>query len=261
MQQKKTKTKNKTKNKKKRCDFAVQYGEPLSKNQRVGLQFVEEFKQRIPRSEVEEVEKIVRAAAQELRPGTIVTATGSYRRGKETCGGMFATRKHRYFLIAPTDIDLLITHENSEMHHGILLPLVRKLEQMQLLTHHLVVVKDASQHKYMGVCQLNGLSHRRIDILVVPIKEWPFALIHFTGNDYLNRSMRWLAHFKDMHLSEKGLFAVRRLASFKRKNKKNYFAESHTKQERTTQRRHTCSQHQDRGGRIRGARPQISPSG
>lgn len=39
----------------------------------------------------------------------------------------------------------------------------------------------------------------------MPYAELPFALVHFTGNAYINRSMRVVAHTKHMSLSEHGL--------------------------------------------------------
>jgi len=32
--------------------------------------------------------------------------------------------------------------------------------------------------------------YRRLDIMVVPYKEFPLALVHFTGSGHMNRSMR-----------------------------------------------------------------------
>lgn len=176
----------------------LKYGQPLTKNQMIGLQFIDEFKQRIPRAEVAEIERIVRETVQSIRPGMIAVCTGSYRRGKETCG----------------DIDILMSHEDGTSQQGVLLPLVKKLQAIGLLTHHLTMMKDETHNKYMGVCQVNGGLHRRIDFLVVPIQEWPCALLHFTGNDLLNRSMRLFAQKKGMHLSDKGLFTnIKRIKS------------------------------------------------
>ena len=44
----------------------------------------QEFRQRMPRSEVEQIETIVRREALAVRPGVFVVTTGSYRRGKVT---------------------------------------------------------------------------------------------------------------------------------------------------------------------------------
>jgi DNA polymerase lambda len=112
----------------------------------------------------------------------------------------------------------------------VLRPLLARLRACRLLTDDLTLVEDGGQHKYMGVCQLRGSLHRRLDLLLGPYDEWPFLLLHFTGSGYLNRSMRAMAAHKvgcpvggcpvqphrvcspcvvwvqGMHLSQHGLF-------------------------------------------------------
>lgn len=56
--------------------------------------FFDDFEKRIPRKEVEQIEKMMVDAIEELSSEYIVTICGSYRRGKEESG----------------DIDVLITH-------------------------------------------------------------------------------------------------------------------------------------------------------
>ena len=58
----------------------------LSANQHVGLRFYEEFKERIPRDEVEALAGHVEDAVAAVCPGCSVTVAGSYRRGKTSCG-------------------------------------------------------------------------------------------------------------------------------------------------------------------------------
>lgn len=59
----------------------------------------------------------------------------------------------------------------------------------------------------MGVCRLPGPGqrHRRLDIIVVPYKEFACARMYFTGSAHFNRSMRALAKTKQMSLSEHSL--------------------------------------------------------
>lgn len=66
---------------------------------------------------------------------------------------------------------------------------------------------NESQQKYLGVCRLPGQDrrHRRLDIIVVPYREFACALLYFTGSAHFNRSMRALAKTKDMSLSEHAL--------------------------------------------------------
>lgn len=55
----------------------------------------------------------------------------------------------------------------------------------------------------MGVCCLpNSNVHRRLDIRVYPLHEWPCALLSFTGSGHFNRSMRLWARKNGYSLSD-----------------------------------------------------------
>ena len=169
----------------------------LNRQQNVGLKYYHEFEQRIPRSEVAQLEAYVRAAAEEVDSRLYCETCGSYRRGAETCG----------------DIDILITHLDGDGMEGLLDKIVNKLTSVGFLTDHLSRGRHggAQEHnKYMGVCHVpppqgSGV-HRRIDIQLIPLETWPFALLYFTGSGYFNRSMRLWARRHRYQLSDKGLF-------------------------------------------------------
>ena len=69
----------------------------------MGMKYYEEFIERIPRSEVIEIESVVKEIAREINPGIIVVTCGSFRRGKPTCG----------------DVDCLISHPDGKSHKGV----------------------------------------------------------------------------------------------------------------------------------------------
>eukprot|EP01135_Chromosphaera_perkinsii_P010024 Nk52_evm59s1992 gene=Nk52_evmTU59s1992 len=191
----------------------------LSKQQRIGLKHVEDFRQRIPREEVTCIGNCVREVCHKyINEELIVEVCGSYRRGKQTCG----------------DIDVLITHPDGKSHEGVFRRVIQLLKSHDrcgniensrlhgdkkpflLLTDDLSYACDRTQQKYLGVCRLfsevkDGLCresehlYRRIDIIVCPRSEWACALFYFTGNDYFNRSVRLLAKKKGMHLSQHSL--------------------------------------------------------
>ena len=49
---------------------------------------------------------------------------------------------------------------------------------------------------------------RRFDIKAYPWRCYPFALLHMTGSDHFNRSMRKFAWLRDLSLSDHGLNTV-----------------------------------------------------
>ena len=58
----------------------------------------------------------------------------------------------------------------------------------------------------MGLCQLEeGFPHRRIDIKSYPRKCFAFAVLYFTGDELMNRSMRLYARKLGLTLSDTGL--------------------------------------------------------
>ena len=161
----------------------------LTETQKIGLRYVEEFKQRIPREEVAAIEAIIQEVALELDSGLVLATCGSYRRGKASCG----------------DIDILITHERfAKPLEGLLPSLVKRLEEKGIITDSLTM--SEKDGKWMGVCQLNKDSlHRRLDFRIIARESWPFALMYFTGSAHFNRSLRHWAGKIGLSLSEHAL--------------------------------------------------------
>jgi DNA polymerase/3'-5' exonuclease PolX len=167
----------------------------LNKNQKVGLKYYEEIKDRIPRAECEEVLAIAKEELFTILPEDLleVQLCGSYRRGKATCG----------------DMDILITRNDDGGIDGILQTLVDKLMSRGLITDILSLsFSTAGRNQFMGVSQLEGKPHRRLDIKIYQRQYYPFALLYFTGSAYFNRSMRLFASKVGYNLSDLGLYKV-----------------------------------------------------
>lgn len=165
--------------------------EILSSQQRLGLHYFEDFEQRIPRQEVEQIALRVTKACLELDEFCEATVTGSYRRGKADCG----------------DIDILMysNKPNHELSDLFLHDLVEKLTKSKLLIGDLGKASNET-HSYHGIARLEQhLPARRIDFLVCKYRERGAALLHFTGNDSYNRNLRNLAGKKGYSLSQHGL--------------------------------------------------------
>jgi DNA polymerase/3'-5' exonuclease PolX len=167
----------------------------LNKNQLVGLKYYEEIKQRIPRTECEEVLALVKEELYTILPEELfeVQLCGSYRRGKETCG----------------DMDILITRKDEGGIEGILQTLVDKLMSRDLITDILQVSNVGyGRNTFMGISKLDNRPHRRLDIKTYQKEFYPFALLYFTGSAYFNRSMRLFASKVGYNLSDLGLYKV-----------------------------------------------------
>lgn len=87
--------------------------------------YFDDFEKKIPRTEITEIEQMLKKYIYELNEEYIITVCGSYRRGKETSG----------------DIDVLITHpkyiseeKESKKKNGLLKNIVEYLEKKQLIT-------------------------------------------------------------------------------------------------------------------------------
>ncbi|PRP78349.1 hypothetical protein PROFUN_11389 [Planoprotostelium fungivorum] len=159
----------------------------LNPQQIIGLEFVDEFEEKIPRKEIEEIEEELKEAAAEVDEDLMLTICGSYRRGAVTSG----------------DIDCLVTKrgwmEDTKRPASIDL-LMNKLKK-KLITHELA----SGDKKFMGVCRLSDTEerkHRRLDLRFIPHTNYACAIVYFTGSDRFNVDLRNCAISKAMTLNE-----------------------------------------------------------
>ncbi|KAI3886322.1 hypothetical protein MKW92_050520 [Papaver armeniacum] len=169
----------------------------LTHSQRVGLEYFEDIKKRIPRNEVQDMELLLQKAGEEVLPGVSVVCGGSFRRGKATCG----------------DMDIVITHPDGTSHKGFLAKYVKHLKDLNFLREDLIFSThseegtDSGVDTYFGLCTYPGRETRhRIDLKVYPRDIYAFGLIAWTGNDVLNRRLRIIAESKGYRLDDTGLF-------------------------------------------------------
>ncbi len=155
----------------------------LDASQTIGLKYYEEFLERIPRAEMQQHEATLQ---EELEDGSFMLIVGSYRRGAPDSG----------------DIDCLFHNPNNP--DEALTDFVQALQARNYITEILAL----GSHKCMAVCQLPGGKHRRLDILVTPEEEIPYAMLYFTGSDKFNVEMRAKALERGWSLNEHGLTPV-----------------------------------------------------
>lgn len=159
----------------------------LTPAQTAGLQYYEDLLERIPRAEMDKhAGNLVRSAAKFGLTGVI---TGSYRRGAASSG----------------DIDMLVTHASPEQGAAALRALVEYLVKKT----YVKAVLSLGEHMCLAIASLvKGGRARRVDILLTPPEELPFALAHFTGPAEFNVAMRQEALKRGYSLSQRGLTRV-----------------------------------------------------
>ena len=167
---------------------AVAAGEAeLTPAQTAGLQHYEDLLERIPRAEMDKhAGNLLRSAEKVGLTGVI---TGSYRRGAASSG----------------DIDMLVTHASPEQGAAALRALVEYLVRKT----YVKAVLSLGEHMCLAIASLvKGGRARRVDILLTPPEELPFALAHFTGPAEFNVAMRQEALKRGYSLSQRGLTRV-----------------------------------------------------
>jgi DNA polymerase beta len=141
----------------------------LNKTQATGLQYYDDIMKRIPRAELEQHEALL---LKELPAGMKGTVVGSYRRGAESSG----------------DIDVLLTMdaqqpERTKAFHAF----VKKLRDKPYIIEEL----SKGDQKNLSIVRLTPESTaRRLDLLVIPVEQLPYALLYFTGNPEFNVGFR-----------------------------------------------------------------------
>ena len=180
----------------------------LNDKQKIGLKYYEDLLKRIPRSEMlehqamlaellpEEVERgrakldpLSAAGSPAADATTSFEIVGSFRREAETSG----------------DIDVLI--RVAEGQNG--KKLLRDYVTMMAGFGYLVETLALGDKKFMGICQLPGEPARRLDILMTPAAEYPYAILYFTGSDVFNIAVRQWALDRGYTLNEHTLAAIR----------------------------------------------------
>ncbi|XP_071792818.1 DNA nucleotidylexotransferase-like isoform X1 [Asterias amurensis] len=91
----------------------------LTTEQRYGIDLYDDINTPVSRQEADVIQQIVAAEAEKILPGTTVTITGGFSRGKET----------------GHDVDLLISHPMEGKEKGLLAMILNSLQKSQLLEY------------------------------------------------------------------------------------------------------------------------------
>jgi len=137
-------------------------------------------------------EKILMKLMAKAAPGLEGIIAGSYRRGKSDSG----------------DIDMLVTTKSDisdKEGRKQFDAFVEALTAAGYMEH--ILARGAK--KCMAVARLNGRHRaRRLDLLLTPRDEYPYAIQYFTGSGDFNVALRRHALERGYSLSEHGMAAV-----------------------------------------------------
>ena len=153
----------------------------------IGLKYYNDFKQLIPREEIDIIKNIIKKCLKKNDKKYIFEICGSYRRGCSHSG----------------DIDVLVTHARKYEDETHLINIVNALKEINFITDELTINGNT---KFMGVCKVKGLPfYRRIDIRFVKYNSYYSSLLYFTGNKNFNIFIRKKALSLNMSINEYGI--------------------------------------------------------
>lgn len=164
---------------------------PLNDKILMGLKYWGKQKERIPRETMDKVYNYLRTTLQNKDPNLMFYMCGSYRRGKQESG----------------DIDVLLVHEDYKTQDEVVnsMYLRRVIEWLHTEGFLLDDLTEADRTKYMGFCKY-GDDNMRIDIRMIGLDSYAYALLYFTGPFELNQRMRSVAKKMGYKLNEYGLY-------------------------------------------------------
>ncbi|KAF7242216.1 DNA-directed DNA/RNA polymerase mu [Varanus komodoensis] len=200
----------------------------LSREQQAGLLHYTDLSTPVERPEAEAISQLVREVAERYLPGTSVTLTGGFRRGKRS----------------GHDVDLLITHPVESREEGLLSKIISWLHSQGFLLYQnscrntfqpfKMEVQEASgsagsMDRFEQCFSIFRLADRpggprgdagaqkpgasssrkavRVDLVISPYSQFPFALLGWTGSRNFERDLRRFARQeKKMALNSHALY-------------------------------------------------------
>lgn len=209
----------------------------LTQQQKAGLQYYQDLSTPVSRAEAEVLQQLVEAAMREILPGATVTLTGGFRRGK----------------LQGHDVDFLITHPEEGQEVGLLPRVMRCLQSQGLVLYHQYhrshladsahilrqrSTMDAFERSFCILrlpqsqqAALEGPLHPcptwkavRVDLVVTPNSQFPFALLGWTGSQFFERELRRFSRQeKGLCLNSHGLFDPERKTFFHATSEEDVF--------------------------------------
>ena len=164
----------------------------LNNKIKLGLKYLGKFQGSIPRSEIDVIYDYLQELTNKYNRSMFITICGSYRRE----------------LPISSDIDILLSDLNIIEMDDIQDDLSKYVKYLHKKSFLLDDITDKNiKTKYMGFGRLDS-NHpiRRVDIRLIPMVSYFYALLYFTGSYELNQEMRQKAKQLGYKLNEYGLY-------------------------------------------------------
>ncbi|NP_001079251.1 DNA nucleotidylexotransferase [Xenopus laevis] len=212
----------------------------LTKMQKCGLLYYEDITSYVSRAEAETTEQLIKSIVWKFVPDAIVTLTGGFRRGKK--------KGH--------DVDILITCARKGKEKNILHNTMSVLKNRGLLLFYNIIEStfdetklpsrhvDALDHfqkcftilklpkRQMDIgniidpheCERKNWKAVRLDLVITPYEQYPYALLGWTGSRQFERDLRrYATHEKRMMLDNHGLYDKTKNNFLKANNEEDIF--------------------------------------
>ncbi|XP_005396736.1 PREDICTED: DNA-directed DNA/RNA polymerase mu isoform X5 [Chinchilla lanigera] len=200
----------------------------LTRRQQAGLQHHLDLCTPVGRPDAEALQQLVEATVGQALPGATVTLTGGFRRGK----------------LQGHDVDFLITHPEEGREVGLLPSVMSQLQSQGLVLYHqhqpshlgdpghlarqshtmdaferslciLRLPKPSGAAKGADSEPRSTWKAVRVDLVVAPWSQFPFALLGWTGSKLFERELRRFSRKeKGLCLNSHGLFDPEQKACF-----------------------------------------------
>lgn len=163
----------------------------LNEVQTLGLAYHDDIRERIPRAEMVNHEKVLLKTVREVSPDFEAMIVGSYRRELANSG----------------DIDMILRLPKTYTVKAAGERFQRLVDRLGEIGY-IVDILAKGNKKCMAIVNLPNGKARRLDLLLTPENEYAYALLYFTGSGPFNVVMRQYALEKGYSMSEHGIKIV-----------------------------------------------------
>jgi DNA polymerase/3'-5' exonuclease PolX len=179
----------------------------------VGLKYLYHIEERIPREEIDKVSQYVKHILSKINKDLRYVIAGSYLRGQPNSGDIDILISHPN-LHTKTDINnMKVSNKKLGFRGTIFQLIVNVFKKLGFIVDYFT---DDGDTKFMGICTIDGIHFRRLDIVFTPLESHATALMYFTGSASFNIKFRNECLSLGYTLNEDGLYEYKNKVKGKR---------------------------------------------